>query len=106
MISGGTGTCASPNPPCDGVFDPDAYTVPAMEDYAALMWQNRHLPAVGPTLADTPINVTDKLARMLNALEHAHIYIDQLNSQAAARDARIATQEARIAELERRIAAD
>jgi hypothetical protein len=43
------------------------------------MWQKGHLPTVGPTPEDQPINVSDKLGRMLNELEKAHIYIDQLH---------------------------
>jgi hypothetical protein len=43
------------------------------------MWQNGHLPNIGPTPEDQPINVSDKLGRMLNELEKAHIYIDQLH---------------------------
>ena len=47
LVTGGGGTC-DPGP-CDAVFDPSVYTVPAIEDHAALMWKNKHLPAVGPT---------------------------------------------------------
>ncbi len=79
IISGGTGTC---NPgPCDRVFDPEHYTVPSIEDHAAFMWQNKRLPALDPTLPGQPFNMTLKVTRMLNELEHAHIYIEQLNSE-------------------------
>jgi hypothetical protein len=81
LVTGGGGTC-DPGP-CDAVFDPSVYTVPAIEDHAALMWKNKHLPAVGPTRPGEPINVTLKLTRMLNELEHAHIYIEQLNMRVA-----------------------
>ena len=83
LITGGSGTCAPPNPPCDAVFDPDVYEVPSIEEHAAFMWENKYLPAVGPTGPGQPINMTEKMVRMLNELEHAHIYIEQLNSRVA-----------------------
>ena len=79
LVTGGGGTC-DPGP-CDAVFDPAVYTVPSIEDHAALMWDNKYLPAVGPTRPGEPINVTLKLTRMLNELEHAHIYIEELNAE-------------------------
>jgi hypothetical protein len=83
LITGGSGNCASPNPPCDAVFDSDIYTVRPIEEHAALMWENKYLPAVGPTGPGQQVNVADKMLRMLNELEHAHIYIEQLNSRLA-----------------------
>ncbi|MFK7938878.1 MAG: hypothetical protein AB8B82_05835 [Roseovarius sp.] len=35
------------------------------------------MPNVGPTAEDGPFNVNDKMGRMLNELEHAHIFIGQ-----------------------------
>lgn len=82
------GTCGGG---CDRVFTAE-YDLPSIEDHAAQMWANQYLPNVGPTEENTPINVSDKLGRMLNELEHAHIYIEQLN-------ARIATLETHISSL-------
>ena len=79
LTTGGTGACSAT--PCDAVFDPAVYTVPSIEDHAAFMWENKHLPAVGPTGPDQPINMTEKMLRMLNELEHAHIYIEQLHQR-------------------------
>ncbi len=76
MTTGG-GTCGSG---CDKVFDAD-YDLPSIEDHAEEMFANRHLPNVGPTVENAPINVSDKLGRMLNELEKAHIYIADLNEQ-------------------------
>ena len=56
------------------------------------MWENMHLPAVGPTAPDLPFNVTEKTAGMLHELEVAHIYIEQL-------DARVRELEALVEEL-------
>lgn len=81
LVTGGGGTC-DPGP-CDLVFDPSVYQVPSIEEHAKLMWENKHLPIVGPTKAGEPINVTIKLTRMLNELETAHIYIAELNGYIA-----------------------
>ena len=91
LITSSGGACDG-GAPCDAVFDPDVYAVPPMEEYAARMWENRHLPVVGPTGPDQPINVTEKMLRMLNALEHAHIYIDQLNGRVQALEAELAAR--------------
>ncbi|MEL7092737.1 MAG: hypothetical protein AAFN94_13475 [Pseudomonadota bacterium] len=80
ITTGGGGACTAADP-CDAVFDPDVYTVPSIEDHAALMWEHKHLPAVGPTGPGIPVNMTEKMLRMLNELEHAHIYIEQLHKR-------------------------
>lgn len=90
-ITGGlvTGTAGSCNvgTPCDAVFDPEVYTIPSIEDHAAQMWANKHLPAVGPTLPGQPVDMTKKVLTMLNELEHAHIYIEQLHTRLSALEA-------------------
>ena len=67
---------------CDRVFQPD-YPLPTIEEHSAAMFGNSYLPAIGPTPDEEPgpIQVGDKLLRMLNELEVAHIYIDQLNNR-------------------------
>lgn len=82
ITTGGGGACTVADP-CDAVFDPEVYAVPSIEEHAAAMWENRYLPAVGPTGPDQPINMTVKMLRMLNELEHAHIYIEQLHKRVA-----------------------
>jgi hypothetical protein len=67
---------------CDRVFTAD-YDLPSIETHASQMWSKGFLPNVGPTIENTPINVSDKMGRMLNELEHAHIYIDQMNQRIA-----------------------
>ena len=62
IVSGGGGVCDT-GPPCDLVFDPSVYVVPSIEDHAKIMWEKQYLPAVGPTKAGEPINVTVKLTR-------------------------------------------
>ncbi|MBY6092517.1 hypothetical protein [Maritimibacter alkaliphilus] len=80
LTTGTAGSCTSATP-CDAVFDPDVYDVPSINSHAEQMWANKFLPAVGPTTSDKPLNVTTKLLSMLNELEHAHIYIEQLHKR-------------------------
>ena len=94
IVSGGGGTC-DPGP-CDAVFDPTVYTVPSIEEHAAFMWANKRLPAVDPTLPGQPFNMTLKVTRMLNELEHAHIYIEELNEKLKAQSEEIAELKALI----------
>ncbi len=83
----------------DYVFDP-GFKLASIDENAAYMWKNRHLPAVGParTTEDGKgtINVYAHVNGMLEELEKAHIYIEKLNleikalkAQAAERDAQI-----------------
>jgi hypothetical protein len=75
---------------CDAVLGPD-YPTPSIEEHALEMRTDGFLPNVGPTPAGAPIDVVDKLARVLNELEIAHLYIAELNQrittlEAAVRD--------------------
>ena len=64
---------------CDRVFDA-GFNLPSIAEHAETMFALGHLPNVGPTVENEPINVSDKLGRMLNELEHAHIYIAELET--------------------------
>jgi hypothetical protein len=79
--------------------------LPSIADHNAAMWENGYLPNVGPTLENAPFNVSDKMGRMLNELEHAHIFIGQQQGQIEAQDDRIAAQDDRIAALEAKLEA-
>jgi hypothetical protein len=81
-ITGEITTSGSCSGGCDLVFDPD-YDLPSMDEQAAAMWKNRYLPNVGPTPENGPFNLSTKVGGMLNELEKAHIYIDQLNQRIA-----------------------
>jgi hypothetical protein len=101
----GGGTCGGG---CDALFQGE---VESIEDHAAYMWENSHLPGVGPTRPDEPWNLTEKTGGILNELEKAHIYIAQLDSGLKDRDSQIAklsqdldAKEARIAQLEAALA--
>ena len=65
------------------------------------MWEKGHLPAVGATLPGQPMNVSEKMGAMLNELEHAHIYIAELE----ARDRQRAEENARLVQRISRIEA-
>ena len=83
LITGGSGTCAPPSPPCDGVFQPEVYSVESIEESAAYMWRNEHLRGIGPTPVGRPINVPRKTTGIIHELEKAHIYIEQLHERLA-----------------------
>ncbi|WP_203292327.1 hypothetical protein [Maricaulis parjimensis] len=79
-IRGELTTAGSCSIGCDRVFADD-YELASISDHEAAMWNNGYLPGVGPTAEDGPFNVSQKMGGMLNELEHAHIYIAQLNAR-------------------------
>ncbi|MBD3664586.1 hypothetical protein [Sulfitobacter aestuariivivens] len=103
-ISGTLTTDGSCSVGCDRVFEAD-YALPSIAEHNAAMWENGYLPNVGPTPEDGPFNVTDKMGRMLNELEHAHIFIGQQQEQITMQADQIAAlmtqQAALMARLER-----
>jgi len=94
MVLDGTLTTGGPtcDSGCDAVFDAEFARL-SMADHAALMWDKGHLPAVGPTLPGAPMNVSEKMGAMLNELEHAHIYIEELHTRLAAQEEQRQAQE-------------
>jgi hypothetical protein len=93
-------TCNST--PCDAVFHSN-YDLPSLEEHAAFMWTNSYLPAIGPTPADQPMNISEKMAGVLNELETAHIYIEQLNTTVKSQQSLIEQQQNALEELSRRL---
>ncbi|MEZ5716730.1 MAG: hypothetical protein R3D85_17250 [Paracoccaceae bacterium] len=87
-----TGTLTTGGPSCaggcDAVFDPD-YALPSIADHAAQMFALGHLPNVGPTRPGQPFNVSEQYGRLLNELEHAHIYIARQDQRMAQMQAEI-----------------
>jgi len=101
------GTLTTGGPTCDGGCDAvftERRIIPE-DDYAARMWADGHLPFVGPTAPEAPINVSEKLGGMLNALEHAHVFIERQNRRIETLEAEKAAQDTRIARLEARLMA-
>jgi hypothetical protein len=99
LVTGGP-SCAGG---CDAVFAPD-YPLPSIAEHAARMYELGHLPNIGPTVAGAPFDVTETLGRLLNEVEHAHIYIAQLEGRERRQQAVNAGYEARIDALEARLA--
>jgi hypothetical protein len=83
-------TCASG---CDAVFDA-GYDLPSIEEHAEAMWAKKHLPIVGPTLPNEPVDLSERYGLMLNELETAHIYIEQLHREKAELRAELEAQRA------------
>ncbi|MEZ5714073.1 MAG: hypothetical protein R3D85_02190 [Paracoccaceae bacterium] len=104
-----TGTVTSSGPTCstgcDAVFDPD-YALPSISDHAAQMFALGHLPNVGPTRPNEPVNMSEQYGRMLNELEHAHIYISQQEDRLTRQDAQIAALTAAVQALQERVDAE
>jgi len=91
-LEGSLTTAGSCSVGCDRVFTED-YDLPSIEDHAAEMFSLGYLPNVGPTAESGPMNISDKVGRMLNELEHAHIYIAQQQEVIAEMNMRLAALE-------------
>jgi hypothetical protein len=88
---------------CDAVFSP-GFEIEPIEEHAAKMWEQSHLPAVGPTSPSESLNVSEKVGGLINELEKAHIYIERLNEKGRQQKAALAEKDQRLAEVERRLA--
>lgn len=99
IIRGTITTAGSCSVGCDRVFSDD-YGLESITEHADQMWSNSYLPAVGPTLEDQPFNLTEKTGGMLNELEKAHIYIEQLHKRLDAKERTISDVLTRLEKLE------
>ena len=90
---------------CDEVFDPN-YELESIEQHAAAMWENSHLPAVGPTESGQSMNLTEKVGGLINELEKAHIYIERLHERLREEESRNDELEKRLARVESLLGAD
>ena len=84
---------------CDAVFDPD-FALESIEEHASSMWRDSHLPALKPANEETPFNLTEMTGGILNELEKAHIYIEQLHQELAAQSSEMASVNERLRRLE------
>ncbi len=77
----------------DYVFQPE-YSLESIEEHAQFMWQEKHLKAVPKAQTDAKgreaIAVGAHRRGMLEELEKAHIYIEQLNRESKAQQQQIA----------------
>ncbi|MFK7958253.1 MAG: hypothetical protein AB8B96_19310 [Lysobacterales bacterium] len=85
----------------DYVFEP-SYALESIEDHGSFMWSQKHLPAVGPATVGEDgrpnLDIGNKTLGILEELEKAHIYIEQLN-------AKLKDQALRNSQLENRLSA-
>ena len=101
-ISGTLTTAGSCSVGCDQVFK-SGYEIPSIEEHASFMRENSYLEAVGPTPENGAMNISEKMGGMLNELEKAHIYIEQLNEALKVKSAELESVKKRLASLERRL---
>ncbi|KHQ52904.1 hypothetical protein [Mameliella alba] len=90
-ITGSITTTGSCSIGCDAVFDAD-YDILPISARAQMMYDLGYLPNVGPTAEAGQYDLTKKVLGMLNELEHAHIYISQLNKRIEVLEEALATQ--------------
>lgn len=66
----------------DYVFEDD-YELKTIEQYSELMWKNKHLPSMtsADEVSKNGYDVDSFNRGILEGLEYAHIYIDQLNKR-------------------------
>ncbi|MFC1478892.1 hypothetical protein ACFL57_05490, partial [Candidatus Margulisiibacteriota bacterium] len=66
--------------PADYVFEDD-YDLKTIEEQAAFMWANKHLPALkSADELDGRVNLAERLEQSIEELEKAHVYIEQMNN--------------------------
>ncbi|UCG26950.1 MAG: hypothetical protein JSV24_08205 [Bacteroidales bacterium] len=86
----------------DYVFE-DVYELESIEEHSEFMWLNKHLRAVPKAMKDKDGNdIVEWGARsrgILEELEKAHVYIDQLNSALKEQQKMIENQQQEIVEL-------
>jgi hypothetical protein len=91
----------------DYVFEP-TYFLESIEEHAAFMWDNKHLPAMGARSVDEKghevVEIGARMRGMLEELEKAHIYISTLNNRITEKDAALTKLERQNAELAARLA--
>ncbi len=91
----------------DYVFESD-YDLASIEDQAAFMWQEKHLPSLpkAPEGLQGPVNLVSHQMGILEELEKAHIYIGQLNDGLKQKDSRIDELTQRLEKLEQLLLAE
>ena len=100
-----TGNITAANvPQPDYVFD-SKYKLESIEDHSDFMWKNRHLPSLPSAGRGNvgPVNVLSHQMGMLEELEKAHIYIDQLNTSIASLRDELSSKNERLDVLEAKL---
>ena len=97
LLEGTLTTAGSCSVGCDAVFDA-GYPLPSIEEHHARTLALGHLPNVGPTRDGEPWDVTDKMGRILNELEHAHLFIAGQQEEIRRQEAELSAQRTELAE--------
>jgi hypothetical protein len=88
----------------DYVFEP-GYPLESIEEHAALMWENKHLPALsGASANEEGVDIVRHQYGTLEELEKAHIYISQLNESLNEQGEKLKEQDERVMQLEMALA--
>ncbi|QSX77428.1 bZIP transcription factor [Agrilutibacter solisilvae] len=91
----------------DYVFKKD-FRIPSIQEHAKLMWKNSHLPKMQPAQTNAHgqgvINVGQRAQGMLEELEYAHVYIEQLHGDVQGLKKDVDKRDAELAQLRREIA--
>ncbi|MBI5664202.1 MAG: hypothetical protein HZC49_03785 [Nitrospirae bacterium] len=90
----------------DYVFGPD-YHLESIDEHSGFMWNNKHLPAIPKAAVDETgkeiVEVGAHRRGIVEELEKAHIYIEQLNKQIKEQSAMIQLLEERLSKMEARM---
>ena len=80
----------------DYVFE-SGYALKTIEEHAAFMWEEKHLPAVRQAKTNDygkgVVNLGERSQNLLEELEVAHIYIEQLSNKIKKIESRLASLE-------------
>jgi len=91
----------------DYVFD-KSFRLPSIKEHSEAMWESRHLPKMTPATVNEHgqgvINVGERSQGMLEELEYAHVYIDQLHSSLQQLQDDMAKKNDEVAQLREEIA--
>jgi trimeric autotransporter adhesin len=87
----------------DYVFEP-SYKLESIEQHSKLMWQGKHLPSLSPRKLDESgqeiIEIGSHQRGIVEELEKAHVYIEQLNKENTELKAKMELLAARLESLE------
>jgi hypothetical protein len=96
-----------------GTITPDyvfqkGFKVPSIREHADFMWKNSHLPKMAPAQVNAKgqgvIKVGQRAQGMLEELEYAHVYIEQLHGDVEQLQQDVERRDAELAQLRKEVA--
>jgi len=91
----------------DYVFDPD-YQIETINEHADFMWKNKHLSAIPESTVDEEgrevLEIGSHRKGIVEELEKAHIYIEQLHRKISAMEESVKNMEANYKKMEEKFA--